>query len=100
KGGKDVQIPLADAAAVLAGILSYQEPKTITSDANNANKVGDYNISFNALNNPAGEWLAMKVLGKDGDIAQIAIGLNTGKTFSRIYKPDTGWSEWKRLDNV
>lgn len=98
--GASKNIDKATMASVLAGILSYQEPKTIMSDANNANKVGDYNISYNALNNPAGEWLAMKVLGKDGDIAQIAIGLNTGKTFSRIYNMDTGWSEWKRLDNV
>lgn len=84
----------------MAGVIAYQKPKTISTDANEANIVGDYNISYNALNNPAGEWLAMKVLGKDNDIAQIAIGLNTGKTFSRIYNTDAGWSAWKRLDNV
>lgn len=84
----------------MAGVLAYQKPKSISTNANEANIVGDYNISYNALNNPAKEWLAMKVLGNKNDIAQIAIGLDTGNTFSRIYKIDVGWSEWKRLDNV
>ena len=94
------QIAKADLASVVAGVLAYQKPKSISTDANEANIVGDYNISYNALNNPAEEWLAMKVLGNGNDIAQIAIGLNTGKTFSRIYKIGVGWNEWKRLDNV
>lgn len=79
--------------------MNYQPPKQITDDVNNANVVGDYNVSYQALNKPTNEWLALKVIGNGSDFAQIAIGLNSGATYSRAYNSANGWTTWKRLDN-
>lgn len=94
--GNQIKISKADLASVVAELLS----KTIQSDANNAMSLGDYNVSYEAANVPCSEWLAMKVFGRGLDIAQLAVGLNSGKTYTRKFNAEIGWSSWKRLDNV
>lgn len=80
--------------------VAVQLSKSIQSDANDAMSLGDYSISYKAANIPSNEWLAMKVFGCWPDIAQLAVGLNSGNTYTRKYNAETGWSSWKRLDNV
>ena len=76
----------------------------IVADFNNYKSTGCYKgaTSVGTLNLPTtGYWLLFVIAYSPlTDIAQLAIDINNGYAYCRVFHDNSTWSAWRRLDNV
>lgn len=75
------------------------DPSSGASDLNNCKTLGFYRSSPSASNNPISGYFSILVVPFVGnrDVAQIAIEVNTNRTFVRTFHDNTTWTAWKEL---
>ena len=93
KGGKDVQIPLADAAAVLAGIYEVY--------TGSVNDLGNGVVVFRGTDAPIATGIAITKIGSDSGRADagiqiVAPSMSEGYIYYRILW-ESAWRQWYKI---
>jgi len=74
----------------------------IASNANNANEGGTWYFNPQTTNKPtsSGYYICFVLVRNANNFSQLAIEINSGRTFTRAFHDGTTWTSWSELDSI